>query len=47
MKLNLTKLLNVNKNFYTGKYGETSWIGNLLTATNMETDYSFDIEEEA
>ena len=47
MKLNLTKLLNLPKNLYVGRYGETSWVGDLNEGkTNVESAYMFTFEEE-
>jgi hypothetical protein len=47
MKLNVTKLLEIPKNLYIGKYGETSWVGELNEGkTNMESAYMFILEEE-
>jgi len=47
MKVNLTKLLNIYKNYYIGIYGETGWVGNLLKdMTSEESPYMFELEEE-
>ncbi len=52
MTINLTKLLNVPKNLYTGIYGETSWVGILPQwwepshTTSPELPYAFDLGEE-
>ena len=46
MRLNLTKLLDINKNLYIGKYGETSWIGNLTEGTGVVDCYAFELEVE-
>ena len=47
MKLNLTKLLNLPKNLYVGRYSETSWVGDLNEGkTNVESAYMFTFEEE-
>ena len=45
MIVNLTKLLSIPKNNYTGIYGETSWVGELEDGTSEDSPYAFELEE--